>query len=472
MRVAAPAGHRGTVRHPNHIPVARAPGFLNHSAVAWSGCIFFVVGAALARGDSWPQWRGPDGQGHAPDAHDLPVTWSETENVAWKTPLPGRGWSSPVIEGDRIWLTTAVETPLSAADTERRLAGRKHANMLALSGPVVFRALCVDRTTGRLLDDVELFRSEAPAPIHALNSYASPSPVLDGGRLFCHFGAYGTACVDTATARVLWTNRDHVVDHENGPGSSPVLWRDRLILTLDGSDVQEVVALDAATGTSVWQTSRSGALRANPDHKKAYGTPLIASPAGRDVVLSPAADWLYGYDPATGKELWRLSYGTLGFSVVPRPVVAHGLAFMSTSFNQPEVLAVRLGDGSAAPEIAWRVAKGAPSKPSLLVVGDGLLMVSDKGVATCLDARTGAPRWTARLGGNVSSSPLLADGRVYVGNHDGRTFVLRPGAAFDLLATNELDGQIMATPAALGRALYVRTDTALYRIEKPSMVSR
>ena len=423
--------------------------------------------ATPARGDSWPQWRGPDGQGHAAEAHDLPITWSETENVAWRTPLPGRGWSSPVIEGDRIWLTTAVETPLSADERQRRLAGATRASQLALSGPVVFRALGVDRSTGTLLHDVELFRVESPAPIHSLNSYASPTPVLAGGRLFCHFGAYGTACVDTATARVRWTNRDLVVNHENGPGSSPVVWRDRLILTLDGSDVQMIVALDAATGAIAWQTPRSGELRADPDLRKAYGTPLVVALGGRDVMLSPSADWLYGYDPATGRELWRVSYGVLGYSVVPRPVVAHGLAFMSTSFNQPEVLAVRLGDGAAAPEIVWREKKGAPNKPSLLVVGDELYVVSDKGVATCLDARTGTPRWQERLGGNISSSPLLADGRIYVGNHDGQTFVFRPGTEFELLATNQLDGQIMATPAALGRALYLRTDAALYRIEKP-----
>jgi outer membrane protein assembly factor BamB len=434
--------------------------------VAWIAVALALVPAA--RGDSWSQWRGPDGQGHAPDAHDLPVTWSETENVAWKTPLPGRGWSSPVIEGDRIWLTTAIETPVAVVEKERRLAGNRFAAWLEVSGPVVFRAICVDRMTGRLLHDVELFRCESPAPIHAINTYASPSPVLGDGRLFCHFGTYGTACIDTTTAAVAWTNRDFVVNHENGPGSSPVLWRDRLILTLDGSDVQEIVALDPATGRLAWRTPRSGELPADPDHKKAYGTPLVVPLGGRDVLLSPAADWLYGYDPATGRELWRMSYGTLGFSIVPRPVVAHGLAFISTSFNQPELLAVQLGDGTAAARIAWREKKGAPSKPSMLVVGDELYVVGDRGVATCLDARTGKSRWVARLGGDISSSPLSADGRIYVGNHEGRTFVIRPGTSFDLVATNELDGQIMATPAALGRAIYLRTDAALYRLEKPA----
>jgi outer membrane protein assembly factor BamB len=247
-----------------------------------------------------------------------------------------------------------------------------------------------------------------------------------------------------------------------------VLWQDKLIVHCDGRDVQYVVALDAATGKVAWKTERSGELRADTQLKKAYGTPLVIERDGRDVLVSPAADWIYAYDAATGAELWRLSYGVLGFSIVPRPVTAHGLVFMSTSFMQPELLAVRLPETGTAPAIAWREKKGAPNMSSPLVVGDELYVVSDKGVATCLDARSGRPVWTERLGGNFSSSPLLADGRIYVGNRDGDTFVIRPGTTFELLATNRLDGQIFATPAALGRALYLRTDKALYRLEKPA----
>jgi outer membrane protein assembly factor BamB len=422
-----------------------------------------LCGAATAA--DWPQWRGPDGQGHAVAAHGLPVTWSETENIAWKTPLPGRGWSSPVIEGDQIWLTTAIETEASEEEKKRRLAGNASNQPLNVSGPVSLHAICVDRGTGKLLHDVELMVAADPQPIHSLNSYASPSPILVAGRLYCHFGDFGTACVDTRAARVLWKNRDHRLNHENGPGSTPLLWKDRLIFHCDGSDTQSIVALDAATGNLVWKTPRSGELRSDPQLKKAYGTPLMLSLEGRDVLVSPAADWLYGYDPATGKELWKMGYGTLGFSIVPRPVTAHGLLYMSTSFMQPELLAVKLGDAATAPTIAWREKKGVPNMPSPLVVGDELYMVSDKGVATCLDAKTGDAVWTERLGGNFSSSPLFADGRIYVGNRDGKTFVIKPGRTFTLEATNQLDGQIMATPAALDRALYLRTDKAIYRIE-------
>jgi outer membrane protein assembly factor BamB len=431
---------------------------------------FVLALAAFAcvslRADEWPAWRGPDGSGHAADAHDLPIMWSETENIAWKTPLPGRGWSSPVIAGDRIWMTTAIERQATAEERAKRLEGVKNPGPLAVVISASLRAICVDRTTGRLLHDVELFAVDEPQPIHSLNSYASPSPVLADGRLYCHFGDHGTACVDTATAKVVWANRELRLDHVNGPGSTPIVWGNLLVVHCDGSDTQSIAALDTATGKLAWKTPRSGTLRDDPDLKKAYGTPLSLTLDGRELLVSPAADWLYAYDPATGRELWKASYGVLGFSIVPKPVAAHGLVFTSTSFMQPEILAWKLASTDSPPSIAWRQKRGAPTMSSLLVVGDELYAVSDRGVASCFDARTGEPRWTERLGGNFSSSPVFADGRIYVANREGETFVLQPGRSYEMLAKNVLEGQIMATPVPLGRAIYLRTDRAIYRIEK------
>ncbi|MFM8436633.1 MAG: PQQ-binding-like beta-propeller repeat protein [Planctomycetia bacterium] len=424
------------------------------------------VGIGAARGDTWPQWRGPEGQGHAATACDLPVTWSETDNVAWKTLLVGRGWSSPVLDDRHVWLTAATETAANDAEKAEGRAASKNSQPVEVVRAVTMHALAVDRDSGRVVHDVELFRVEKPQPIHTLNSFASPSPVLAAGRLYCHFGDYGTACVDTASAKVVWVNRDLRLDHMNGPGSTPVLWRDRLLIHCDGCDVQYIAALDTATGAVAWKTPRSGELRENIDLKKSYGTPLVLPIGGRDVVFSPGADWVYGYDPASGRELWRRSYGVLGFSIVPRPVAAQGVVFMSTGFTKPEMLALRLAGGEAAPEIMWRQPRGAPTMPSPLVVGTEVYLVNDKGIATCLDARTGDIVWSERLGGNFSSSPLFAEGRIYVGNREGATFVIKPGRTFELLATNQLDGQIFATPAAVGRAIYLRTDEALYRLEK------
>lgn len=428
-----------------------------------------VVCTSLASADvPWPQWRGPDGEGHAPATANLPTEWSETSHVAWKTPLPGRGWSSPVLDERLVWMTTALERaapPEVVAERAVAVPGNQPRNV---ASSVSLRALAVDRDTGRLVHDIELFVIDDPQPIHTLNSYASPSPVLAAGRLWCQFGDYGTACVDTATGEILWKNRELRLDHMNGPGSTPVLHDGLLIVTCDGCDVQEIAALDATTGRLAWKTPRSGELRDNPDLKKAYATPIVVMHGGREVLVSPGSDWLYGYDPKTGAELWRMSYGDLGFSVVPRPVTGHGLVFMSTSFNQPRLLAVKLAADGGGAEIAWQEKKGAPNMPSPLVVGERLFMVSDKGVATFLDARTGTAVATLRLGGNFSSSPLSADGRIYVGNRDGDTFVIDPGAASGaepkIVATNHLDGRIFATPAAVGDSLYLRTDTAIYRI--------
>ncbi|MFM1902299.1 MAG: Serine/threonine-protein kinase AfsK [Planctomycetota bacterium] len=425
-----------------------------------------VIPAPAAEPD-WPQWRGRAGDGHAPAAHDLPLTWSESENVAWKTPLPGRGWSSPVIGNGQVWVTTAVEQPATEAERERRLADRPGNQPADVAAAVRFRAIALDQANGRVIHEVELFTVADPQPIHALNSFASPSPVLADGRLFCHFGDFGAASVDTATGTVRWTNRELRLDHVNGPGSSPILWRDLLIVHLDGSDSQSIAAYRTDSGRLAWQTPRSGPLREDPDLKKAYATPLVIECDGRDVLVSPAADWVYGYDPATGEELWRLSYGVLGYSVVPRPVAAHGLVFLSTSFNRPELLAIRLAGPDKQPEIAWRATKAVPSMPSPLVVGDAIFMVNDTGVASCLDARSGTQLWTKRLGGNFSSSPILADGRIYVGNRSGETFVIEPGDTGRLLATNSLTDGIFATPAVADRALYLRTEAAVYRIEEP-----
>jgi hypothetical protein len=422
-------------------------------------CAAFSVAAADA---DWPQFRGPGGQGHAA-ALGLPSSWSEHENVVWKTQLPGRGWSSPVIAGNEIWMTTAVESPASEAERAERIKGTTNSQPLNVAGRLSLRAVSVDRRSGRLTADVELLTEDHPQPTHAMNSFASPTPVLAGGRLYAHFGAHGTACLDTATRQVVWTNRDLVVQHENGPGSSPVLWGDRLIVHCDGSDAQYIAALDTATGRIAWKTDRSGKMNAEPQLKKAYGTPLVIDIAGQPTVVSPAADWLYGYDPATGRELWKVSYGVLGFSIVPRPVAGHGLVFMSTSFTQPQLLAVKLD--AREPAIAWRFAKQMPNMSSPLLVGDEIYTVSDKGIATCLDAHSGKVHWTERLPGNYAASPLLADGKIYISSREGETTVLEPGRTFRKLGVGKLDGQILASPAAVERALYIRTDKALYRIE-------
>ncbi|MEY4692224.1 MAG: Serine/threonine-protein kinase AfsK [Verrucomicrobiota bacterium] len=436
------------------------PALQAHCLAAFLGAV-----AVLSATPEWPEWRGPGGQGHAASGVRPPIRWSETESVAWKTAIPGRGWSSPVIDGKRIWLTTAHETPAKPEDAKRRLAANTADQPLVLLEKVDLHAVCVDRDSGRIVRDLRLFSEREPQWVHELNSYASPTPVLGPGRAYFHFGTFGTACVDTRSGKILWSNRDLRIMHENGPGSSPILWKNLLIFHLDGSDTQSVVALDTADGRVVWRSPRSGEMSNNPQLKKSYATPAIVKIAGREQLVSQGADWLYGYDPATGRELWKTRYGQTGFSLSSRAVFGNGMAYLSTGFMKPEIQAIQL-DAQPQPLQRWKYSKGAPTMPSLLLVGDELYFVSDSGgFFTCLDARTGVERFRERLGGNHNASPWYAGGHIYLPSREGSVQVIEPGRQFRAIATNTVSGKIMATPAVVGRSLFLRTDRALYRIE-------
>ncbi len=413
------------------------------------------------------QWRGEGGQGHS-TAKNLPAKFSETEGVTWKRTIPGKGWSSPVVEGNEIWMTTAFDVPAKAGDKKERLKENTGSQPLVVSEKVIFHAVCVDRRSGKLLHNVKLFEKKSPQWVHELNSYASPSPVLRNGKLYCHFGSYGTACLDTKTRKVMWVNQEIRVMHENGPGSTPVLVDGRLIFHCDGSDKQFVAALDAKTGKRLWKTKRSGKMNANPQLKKAYGTPIVLEVDGKKQIISTGANWLYSYDAKTGEELWKVEYGGLGFSNVPRPVAGHEMIYISTSFMRAQMLAVKYkGLNGKKPHIVWRYKKQVPRMSSPLLVGDELYFVADSGGrVTCLDAHTGKVHYVERIGGNFSSSPMYADGKIFFSSREGVVTVLKPGKKFKVIAKNELDGSLMASPAALGDALFLRTDKALYRIEK------
>jgi len=385
---------------------------------------------SLAASD-WPQFRGPGGQGQA-DARGLPLTWSESENVRWKVPVPGRGWSSPAIQGDRVWLTTALED------------GRS------------LRALALHRDSGRILRDVEVFRLDNPGPVHQKNTYASPTPVLEDDRVYVHFGSLGTACI-RSSGEILWTTR-MVYYHRHGPGGSPVLYDDLLILSCDGYDIQFVVALDKRTGKVRWKVPRDG--------YQAYTTPLVIRVNGRDQVVSPGAHRAVAYEPRSGKEIWSVAYGK-GYSNIPRPVFGHGLVYICTGWDQPLLYALRPGGRGdvTASHLAWKASRGVPLTPSPLLVSGELYMVSDNGIASCLDARTGAGHWRVRLGGNYSASPIAAGGRIYFLSEEGESVVIEPAKEFRKLASNALDGRCLASMAVSGRAIFLRSDQHLYRLE-------
>jgi len=381
--------------------------------------------------EDWPEFRGPTGQGIS-DERGLPLTWSETKNVKWKTAIPGKGWSSPAILGERVWLTTATDEGKS------------------------LRAICVDRNTGAITQNVEVFRLKNLGPMSPKNSLASPTPVLEGDRVYLHFGAHGTACI-TQTGEIVWKTRLEYDNGQHGPGGSPVLYDNLLIVSCDGLDVQYVVAIDKLTGKTKWKKVREG--------YQAYTTPLILRLPAGDQVVSPGAFRAVAYEPRTGKEIWQVKYGD-GFSNVPRPVFGNGLVFICTGFQEPSLMAVRVdGRGDVTKkQVAWTLKRGAPLTPSPLLVGDELYMITDNGIATCVDAATGKEHWKARVGGNHSASPTYADGRIYFLSEEGESVVIAPGKELKVLAKNELNGETLASMAVSGGSIFIRSRTHLYRL--------
>jgi len=399
----------------------------------WPLLIALIASPAVAQ--DWPQFRGPSGQGHSTEK-DLPAEWSESKNILWKIPIQGLGWSSPVVGGGRIWLTSALD-------------GRTGASL---------RAFAFDVETGRELVNVEVFRiGEDQFTNNPKNSDASPTPIIDGDRAYVHYGANGTAAL-SATGEIIWKTR-LPYQSQHGDGGSPTLYGDLLIVSCDGGDQAYIVALDKKTGKTRWKTPR------REPWDQAYSTPLVIRVGDRDEVVSVGAYRAAAYDPQNGREIWRVNYED-GFSNVPRPVYGHGLVFIATGFQQPTLLAVRV-DGSGdvtKSHIAWTLRRQAPLTPSPLLVGDELYVVSDIGIATCLDAKTGETRWQARLAGNYSASPVYADGRIYFLSEEGVATVIAPGKEFNRLATASLNGATLASMAVSGGSIFIRSDTSLYRI--------
>jgi outer membrane protein assembly factor BamB len=396
--------------------------------------LLFALTAAIPSED-WPEFRGPAAQGHSTE-RGLPLEWSESRNVMWKTRVPGLGWSSPVVAGGRVWITSAIK--------ER-------------GGSL--RALAFDLETGRELVNTEVFRTRSADPLNAKNSLASPTPIVEGDRVYVHFGADGTAAL-TTSGETVWKMR-LAYESQHGSGGSPVLYGDLLIFSADGSDRAFVIALEKQTGKTRWKTSR------RQPSDQAYSTPLVIRVGDRDEVVSVGAFRAAAYEPESGKEIWRVGYGD-GFSNVPRPVYGHGLVYIATGFQQPTLIAVRpdgTGDVTRT-HVAWTLRRGAPLTPSPLLVGDELYIVNDGGIVSCLDATTGETRWQHRLDGNFSASPVFADGRIYFLNEEGVATVILPGKEFRALATNHIDGATLASMAVSAGSIFIRSDTHLYRIRE------
>ena len=339
-----------------------------------------------------------------------------------------------------------------------------------------FYAICVDADSGKIRFNENLFHCDKPEPLgNDVNCYATPSPVIEPGRVYVHFGSYGTACLDSQTGKVIWKRTDLPCRHYRGPSSSPILFENLLILTMDGVDLQYSVALDKKTGATIWKTNRSvawndedvpGPMARDGDLRKAHSTPLIVNTGGKFQMLSGGAKAGYGYDPRTGTELWRVRYAD--WSTAPRPVYRNGLAYLITGMGKTELLGVKTdGSGDVTDtHVAWRLKTHVSKTASPILVDDLIYMVADESFVSCVEAGTGNVVWSERIGGKFAASPIYADGHLYFCDKDGVTTILKPGRTFELVTTNKLANGFMSSPAVSGKALYLRTRTDLYRVEE------
>jgi outer membrane protein assembly factor BamB len=406
----------------------------------------FIVNLQSLTASDWKEFRGAGGLGQSD--HALPTNWSETENIRWKVPIAGLGWSSPVVSDGQIFLTTAVPGERGA-----------------VSGHSL-RLLCLDARSAAVNWDVEAFWQPADdsVEIHSKNSHASPTPVIEGDRVYVHFGPHGTACF-RLDGTVVWATHELAYLPVHGNGGSPAISGDLLIINCDGRDVQYVAALDKQTGELRWRTNRD----TNPTKGFSFCTPAVIRAGGESQVICAGSSAVFAYVPETGQEIWRLDYGE-GYSVVPRPLYANGLIYVCSGFGDAQLFAIDpTGHGNITDShVKWSTKKAVPKSSTPIIVGDELFMVSDAGVAVCMNAVTGEVHWQDRLQGKYSASPITADGLIYFQNERGLTTVIQAAREFREVARNQIgteDERTFATLAVVDDAILLRTETHLYRIQ-------
>jgi outer membrane protein assembly factor BamB len=429
-----------------------------------TACLVSVAHSQTTPTSHWAQFRGTDGTGIAESTAQPPTQWETDKQTAWEVEIPGTGWSSPVYEGDKVWVTSAVTEKATEAQIAEKLKGDKMAKIKTLAASVELHAICVDINSGKVVHDIKLAKVDDPNPINPMNSYASPTPAISNGKVVCHFGNYGTWCLDEKSGDVLWT-KQFVIKHSVGPGSSPVIFGDKLIIVCDGTDLQYVVGLELETGEQVWKTDRPPMRAGDGEHRKAYCTPLLIEVAGKKQAVIPGAQWVVGYDPDSGAELWRADHGD-GFSVATMPVYESGLVVFSTGYLKGDLVAVDpRGTGDVTETgIVWS-ARSGPKMPSLIGSGGQIYTISEKGILMCLDAKTGTVVNRQRVGGNFSSSPILAGGNLYLSSREGKMTVVKCSSELETVATNKFDGSLMASPVLVGDDLLIRTEKKLIRIK-------
>ncbi len=400
--------------------------------------------------ENWTHLRGSKLDGHSVSAK-APVKWSETENILWKTEIRGVAWSSPIVFGDQIWTSSATQ-----------------------NGEEMF-AVCTDFNSGKILKEVMLFKPDSVQHIHPTNSYATSTPCIEEDYVYVHFGTYGTGCVDTRNFEIVWTRTDLNCDHMQGAASSPIIYKNLLILHIEGTDVQYLIALDKRTGKTVWKTERPQELYkvVEPVYRKAYCTPIVVEVNGKDQLVSNGAQLCIAYEPETGKEIWQVFYGD--DSTVAMNLSYNGMVYINSGWMFPKggtfyvrMLAVDpTGTGDVTKtKVKWETGTDVPQISTPVIVDSLIYMVHERGDLTCLNARDGEVIWKTKLKDQFNASVLYASGNIYLFSVKGKTYVIKPGLSFQLVAENQLDGMVKATPAIVRDNIIIRTDKFLYRIGK------
>ncbi len=399
--------------------------------------------------DNWTHFRGSsmNGQAHVDEA---PLHWSDSTNVVWRADVKGKGWSSPVVYDNQIWLTSATED------------GKE------------FYVLCFDFTSGKLLHESTVFRCNEPQRIHATNSYATPTPCIEKGFVYVHYGTYGTACINTQDFNVVWKRDDLKCDHMQGPASSPIIYKDKLIVHLEGTENPYAVALNKKTGETIWKSIRPAAAydTLEPVYRKAYQTPIVIEANGRELLISNASFMCFAHDVNTGEVVWFMKYGY--DSTVSQPLFWNGLVFVNSGWifldNKPnftrQYAIDPTGEGDVTEtHVRWMYEDEVPQIPTPVIVDGKMYMVHDRGMVTCLDAMTSEVIWKEKLKGNFNSSPVYAGGNIYFINVKGFCTILKPGDTFQKVAENDISETVKAVPVFVKDKLLLRTEKKLYLIE-------
>lgn len=430
------------------------PAQLRHVLTSVTFATAVVLGCTRLPAEDWPRFRGPTGEGISAEANP-PTHWSETQNLVWKADVPGEGWSSPIVWGERVFVTTATEQGHSC------------------------RVISLDRASGKVLWNVEVFQ-QTPTRKEGKNSYATPTPVTDGQNVYAVFGEGGMAAV-TFAGKVLWTNVEYPFYSRHGLGASPILYRDSLILPHDASqrvdgqapgadeklgwlkpwDQGFVIALDKQTGKTKWKAARGVPTRIG------HVTPLVITVDGEEQLISPAGDYVEAFEPNSGKPLWWIY--NKGETAVPSVIFGDGLLFMNCGFDDPAIRAFRPGGKGergdlTATHIAWQYKKAVPMMPSFLFTDHLLFTISEHGIAMCLEADSGKPVWQHRVEGEYSASPILAAGKIYLLNEAGKTTIIEAGREFKVVAESGIGEKCQASPALSNGQLFIRSDQHLFCI--------